>query len=82
MDDVRTLVSEGLLAQGQGDGLLNKLTAAILSLDNGRRNAGCNELGAFVNQVNGLVGAGQLPAGAGQELRDAAERIRTQIGCA
>lgn len=82
MDDVRTLVSEGLLAQGQGDGLLNKLTAAILSLDNGRRNAGCNELGAFVNQVNGLVGARQLPAGAGQELRDAAERIRTQIGCA
>lgn len=81
MDDVRTLVSEGMLSPGQGNGLLDKLTAAIPSLDRGRANAGCNQLDAFANQVNGLVRAGQLLSGAGQELIDAAKRIRTQIGC-
>jgi hypothetical protein len=81
MNDVGTLVSEGELTQGQGDGLLNKLSATISSLDRGVTKAGCNQLRAFVNQVHGLVRAGQLPIGAGQELIDAVERIRTQIDC-
>jgi hypothetical protein len=81
MADVRTLVSEGELTQGQGNGLLNKLRATIASLSRGRTNAGCNQLGAFVNQVHGLVRAGQLPFGAGRELIDAVARVRTQIGC-
>ena len=81
MNDVGTLVSEGELNHGQGNGLLNKLSATIASLDRGRTNAGCNQLGAFVNQVHGLVRAGQLPIEAGQELIDAVERIRTQINC-
>jgi hypothetical protein len=81
MDDVRTLVSEGVLSPDQGDGLVAKLAAAIPSLDTGRSNAACNQLGAFVDQANGLVGARELSAEAGQELIDAAEAIRTQIGC-
>jgi hypothetical protein len=81
MIDVGTLVSEGELTQGQGNGLLNKLSATIGSLDRGRTNAGCNKLRAFVNQVHGLVRARQLPIGAGQELIDAVARIRTLIDC-
>jgi len=81
MTDVGTLVSEGALTQGQGNGLLSKLRATIASVERGRTNAGCNQLRAFVNQVHGLVRAGQLPIGAGQELIDAVERIRTQIDC-
>lgn len=81
MDHVRTLVTQGVLSRGQGDGLLAKLTATVQSLETGLTNAACNQLRAFVNQVNGLTGAGKLSAGAGQELIDAAERIRTQIGC-
>ena len=81
MTDVGTLVSEGELTRGQGAGLLNKLSAAIASLGRGRTNAGCNQLGAFVNQVHGLVRAGQLTIGTGQELIDAVEPIRTQIDC-
>jgi hypothetical protein len=82
MVDVRTLVSEGVLKPGQRDGLLAKLAAAIPSLDGGRTNAACNQLQAFVNQVSGLVRAKQLSAAAGQELIDAAESVRSQIGCA
>ena len=81
MTDVGTLVSEGELTRGQGNGLLNKLRATIASLERGRTNAGCNQLGAFVNQVHGLVRAGQLPIGAGQELIDAVERVRTELDC-
>ena len=81
MTDVGTLVSEGELTQGQGKGLLKKLSATIASMDRGRTNAGCNQLGAFANQVHGLIRAGQLPIGAGQELIDAVERVRTQIDC-
>src|SRR5262249_14609939 len=81
MNDVGALVSEAELTRGQGNGLSNKLRAAIASLDRGSAKAGCNQLHAFGNQVRGLVRAGQLPVGAGQELIDAVERIRTQIGC-
>lgn len=81
MDDVRALVTGGVLSAAQGDGLLAKLTAAIQSLETGPTNAACNQLGAFVNQVSGLVGARKLSAGAGQALIDAVERLRTQIGC-
>jgi hypothetical protein len=79
--DVETLVSTGELTQGQANGLLNKLRATIASLNRARTNAGCNQLGAFVNQVHALVGAGQLPIGAAQELISAVERVRAQIDC-
>jgi hypothetical protein len=81
VSNVGTLVSNGELTQGQTDGLLNKLSAAIASLDRGRTKVGCNLLGAFANQVEGLVRAGQLRVGAGQALIDAVEPIRTQIDC-
>jgi hypothetical protein len=82
MDDVRTLVTEGLVSQDQGDGLIDKLTAAIQSLNRDRANAACNQLRAFANQVNALIIAGKLSGGTGQGLMDSAESIRIRIGCA
>ena len=81
MTDVGTLVSEGELTKGRAEGLLNKLRATIASLDRGRTKAGCNQLRAFVNQVHSLVRAGRLANGAGQELIDSVQRVRTQIEC-
>ena len=81
MADVRTLVADGVLNAGQGNGSLAKLAAAILSLDRGSTKGACNQLQAFVNQVSGVVGARQLSAAAGQELIDAAEAVRSQLGC-
>ena len=82
MDDVRTLVTENLLSQGQGDGLMNKLTAAIQSLNGGRANGACSQLSAFVSQVNAFIKAGKLSEETGQGLTDTAESVRTRIGCA
>ena len=79
MADVKALVLRLGLSQDQA--LLAKLAAAIPSLDRGRTNAACNQLSAFVNQVNGLIGAKKLTAVAAQELIDATGAIRTQIGC-
>jgi hypothetical protein len=81
VNDVETLVLEGEVTKGRANGLLSKLRATIASLDRGRTKAGCNQLRAFVNQVNGLVRAGRLSIEAGQELIDAIERVRTQIKC-
>ena len=39
---------------------MDKLTAATQSLNGGRANAACNQLTAFVNQVNALIDAGKL----------------------
>jgi len=82
MDDVRTLVTENLLSQGQGDGLMNKLTAAIQSLNGGRANGACSQLSAFVSQVNAFIKAGKVSEETGQGLTDTAESVRTRIGCA
>ena len=82
MDDVRNLVTENLLSQGQADGLMNKLTAAIQSLNGAGANAACNQLRAFVNQVNAFINAGMLSEGTGQALIDTAESVRPRIGCA
>ena len=88
--DIRTLVSEGALNAGEGNGLIAKLAAAIPSLNRGSSKVGlnrggtraaCNQLHAFVNQVNGLVGTHKLPVATGQQLVDAAESIQSQIGC-
>jgi hypothetical protein len=81
MIDVRTLVLEGELAKGPGNGLLNKLRTATASLGRGRTKTGCNQLRAFVNQVHALVRSGRLPTEAGQELVEAGEGVRTQIEC-
>lgn len=74
---------EGLgLSPDRQAGLVEKLTFASASLDNGLDVDACKQLTAFVKQVKGTVKARKLSQAAGQELIDAAEAIRTQIGCA
>ena len=79
--DVETLSDGGSLTGEQADGLIDKLEAAIRSLDRGNTRPACNQLRAFVNKVSGLVKSGMLPPNEGQELIDAAQEIRNQIGC-
>jgi hypothetical protein len=81
MDDVEALVAGGTLTLDQGDGLTDKLEAAIASLNGGNTRAGCNQLGAFINQANAFIRAGVLSPDKGLTLINAAEAIRTQIGC-
>lgn len=49
--------------------------------ENGNTRAACNQLRAFLNQVDAFINAGVLPPDKGQELIDAAQAVRNQIGC-
>ena len=79
MGDVGSLLEEGLLTQDQADGLIDKLGAAVASMNRGNTRAACNQLHAFTNQVNAFINAGILLQDKGQELIDAAEAVREQI---
>jgi hypothetical protein len=81
MDDVEALLEAGTLTQDQAAGLMDKLEAAIASLDRGNATAACNQLQAFINQANAFINANILSLGEGQTLIDTTEEIRDQIGC-
>jgi hypothetical protein len=80
-DDVEALLAAGTLTPDQADGLMDKLDAALASLNRGNTRATCNQLRAFLNQVNAFINAGTLSVSDGQTLIDAAQSIRTRIGC-
>jgi hypothetical protein len=65
---VASLVTAGVLNQGQGTALTTKLDAALAALNRGNQNAACGQLGAFSNQVEAFVRAGILSPAQGQGL--------------
>ena len=81
IEDVEALVEAGVLNRGQGNSLIRKLDAILAKLARGRINAACNQLEAFIGQVNSLIGEGVLPAGDGQPLIDTASNVRDALGC-
>jgi hypothetical protein len=78
--DVEALLEAGTLTQDQADGLIDKLEAAIASLDRDHTRPACNQLQSFINQVNAFILANILSPEEGQALIDAAEDIQDQIG--
>jgi hypothetical protein len=72
---VQALVATGVLNQGQGNGLIAKLEAALQQLDHGNTQTAVNQLQAFVNQMNAFISAGTVSAAQGQPLIDAATAI-------
>jgi hypothetical protein len=81
LDEIDLAVSDGILSPGQANGLSTKLREAIASLDLGETRDACNQLQAFINQVNAFIRARKLTRDEGQRLIDAAEEVRIQIGC-
>lgn len=69
------------LNQGLTTSLIVKLNAASASLERGQPHVACNQLGAFINELNALMQAGQLPASEGQPFVDEANAISIQLGC-
>ncbi len=80
-DLVEDLVGQGVLNGGQGNSLMSKLEAVVASLANGKTNAACGQLNAFVNQVISLVDEGVLSAAEGQALVDFATAAMINLGC-
>jgi hypothetical protein len=81
VETVSQLVASGVLDAGNGNALKTKLNAALASVNHGNPKAACNQLGAFINQVEAMLKSGRLPAVNGQALLGAAEGVRAIIGC-
>jgi uncharacterized cupin superfamily protein len=68
------------LTNNQANGLINKLQEVKTKLNQGKIAQACNQLQAFINQVNGLT-PNPLNAMQAQMLIDGANQIRAAIGC-
>jgi FIMAH domain-containing protein len=69
---VANLVGQGVLSNGVGNSLSNKLRDALRQLERGNQHAAANQINAFMNQVEALVRSGRLSQQHGQPLIDAA----------
>jgi pullulanase-type alpha-1,6-glucosidase len=79
IDDVESLVDEGVLNEGQGNSLIVKLSGALEKLSDDQPNVAINRLEAFINQVYSLVDEGALTPEQGQYLAGVAGSIIMQI---
>jgi hypothetical protein len=82
IEQVRGLISQGVLSDGQGNALIAKLERAIKQLEKGKTNTTINELQAFINQVNDFMNLTPpiLTSAEGQPLIDAANAIIAALG--
>ena len=78
---VQALIAGGSLTQSQGDALIAKLHEIRIKINSGQTNAACNQLSSFINQVQGFINNGSLTASQGQALIDAANAIKSSLGC-
>ncbi|MFQ6109959.1 MAG: hypothetical protein ACE5L7_10460, partial [Candidatus Aminicenantales bacterium] len=79
MVKVESLVNTGVLNQGQGNALIAKLEGALQKLNKGNTKATCNQLQAFINQVNAFIYSGILTEGEGQPLIDAVNCVINEL---
>jgi hypothetical protein len=83
-DQVASLQSAGVLNKGQANSLLVKLAHATGNLDAGKIKVACNQLSAFVNEVEALREAGILSEEQAASLvgaSDGIEAVMDAIGC-
>jgi PKD repeat protein len=76
---VRSSMNAGAMSQGNGTALLATLSAATEQAARGNSTAAYNQLGAFVQQVEALSGAGRIPARDAADWLAAAQRARDRM---
>ncbi len=81
INDVEAQLESGTLTQNQADGLTIKLNEILAKLGAGNKKSACNQLDAFIYQVQAFVNAGTLSPEEGQALIDKAESIENKAGC-
>ena len=79
IEDIDSLVDNGLLNYGQANALNKKLEAALKSLEKRNTKAACIQLNAFINQVNAYIKSRRLSPIKGQALIDAANDIINEL---
>ena len=75
IDELHVLADEAGLNKGEANALVSKLDNALKSLEKENTQAACNQLGAFINQVNALINSGRFTQEQGQGLTDAAQSL-------
>ena len=80
-NDIQKLIVDDSLDEKKGKQLTKKLDNLLKQLDEGEVIRACNLLNSFINEVNKLVGRGELAETDGDGLSNLAERIKTSIGC-
>jgi len=78
---VQALINQGALNQQNGQGLINKLQAALDDLNNGNTGKACDELDSFIDKVQGYIQHGTLTPAQGQPLIDSARHVKNTLGC-
>ncbi len=79
VDEAEKLADEGVLNQGEANALNSKLGAALKSLEMGNTETACNQLQAFINQVNAFIFSAILTEEQGQPLINAATNVISQV---
>ena len=74
IDELNEQVDTGDIGN-QTTALMNKLNQILAKFDAGNVNSACNQLDAFVNQINSLVNTGTLTQAEAQPILDTAEQI-------
>jgi probable HAF family extracellular repeat protein len=77
--EVGELVDGGVLKEGNGNALIQKLENAVRMLEEDKDPATCGQLQAFVNQVEALTDTGRLPEEIAAGLIDAASSVIDQV---
>lgn len=78
---VQVLVATRTLTENQGALLIGKLEQVQTKINDGQTAAACNQLSSFINQVHSLINNGSLTEIQGQSLINAANAIKTSLGC-
>lgn len=78
---VLDLAGRGLLQPNHVTALVDKLNEIALKFEAGNSRAACNQLGAFLNQVQALVNGAHLTPAAAQSLIDEVQLVKTAAGC-
>jgi HYR domain/Immunoglobulin domain/FIMAH domain len=81
INSVQALINQGVLNQSNGQGLINKLQAALNDLNSGNTARACDDLDSFIDKVQGYIQHGTLTSAQGQPLIDSARHIKNTLGC-
>lgn len=80
--NLKALVKSMHLGHGIENALIAKLNAALHSLNhNPMSKSACGQLNAFINQVQGLAGRGQISLSDAHQLMNSAQAIQNALGC-
>lgn len=80
-DGINDLLNDGTLSEGTANSLIVKLKNALKSLNNGNKNAACNQLKALLNQIQSLISDGWLTTAQAQEIIDGVNNLRAELNC-